>query len=54
MIFTRWLSVAAIIDGVRIDHIDGGLFEPAAYLADLRRRVPAPLYIAVEKDPRPL
>ena len=35
------------IDGLRIDHIDG-LFDPAAYLAQLRRDFPS-LYIVVEK-----
>jgi (1->4)-alpha-D-glucan 1-alpha-D-glucosylmutase len=35
------------IDGLRIDHIDG-LFDPASYLAQLRRLFPS-LYIVVEK-----
>ena len=35
------------IDGLRIDHIDG-LFDPANYLAQLRRHFPS-LYIVVEK-----
>ncbi|HEU0217187.1 MAG TPA: malto-oligosyltrehalose synthase [Stellaceae bacterium] len=35
------------IDGVRIDHIDG-LFDPAAYLAALRERLPD-VYTVVEK-----
>ena len=36
------------IDGVRIDHIDG-LFDPGGYLTALRRQLPPPLYIVVEK-----
>lgn len=36
------------IDGLRIDHIDG-LFDPAGYLAALRRHLPPPFYIVVEK-----
>jgi (1->4)-alpha-D-glucan 1-alpha-D-glucosylmutase len=36
------------VQGLRIDHIDG-LFDPAAYCAELRRRFPAPPYIVVEK-----
>jgi (1->4)-alpha-D-glucan 1-alpha-D-glucosylmutase len=36
------------IDGLRIDHIDG-LFDPAAYVAALRRQFLEPFYIVVEK-----
>ncbi|HWB49858.1 MAG TPA: malto-oligosyltrehalose synthase [Stellaceae bacterium] len=45
LIFT--MAERGEIDGVRIDHIDG-LFDPAAYLADLRRHLPD-RYIVVEK-----
>jgi (1->4)-alpha-D-glucan 1-alpha-D-glucosylmutase len=36
------------IDGLRIDHIDG-LFDPGAYAAALRRELPPPAYLVVEK-----
>jgi (1->4)-alpha-D-glucan 1-alpha-D-glucosylmutase len=36
------------LDGLRIDHIDG-LFDPAQYLRRLRRLVPRPFYLVVEK-----
>src|ERR1700691_578589 len=36
------------IDGIRIDHIDG-LFDPAGYLAALRRALPEGFYIVAEK-----
>ena len=36
------------IDGLRIDHIDG-LFDPAAYCAELREHVGQTLYLLVEK-----
>jgi len=36
-----------LIDGLRVDHIDG-LFDPTAYLRQLRRRLPG-LYLIVEK-----
>lgn len=36
------------VQGLRIDHIDG-LFDPGAYAAELRKRLPEPFYIVVEK-----
>lgn len=42
----RWL-VSGVLDGVRIDHIDG-LRAPAAYLSWLRERAPE-AYVVVEK-----
>ena len=36
------------VQGLRIDHIDG-LFDPATYVEALRRRLPKPYYIVVEK-----
>jgi (1->4)-alpha-D-glucan 1-alpha-D-glucosylmutase len=36
------------IDGIRIDHIDG-LFDPAGYLAALRRALPEGFYVVAEK-----
>jgi (1->4)-alpha-D-glucan 1-alpha-D-glucosylmutase len=36
------------IDGIRIDHIDG-LFDPAGYLAALRKSLPEGFYIVAEK-----
>jgi (1->4)-alpha-D-glucan 1-alpha-D-glucosylmutase len=36
------------VDGLRIDHIDG-LFDPAAYLAALRGKLPPPMTIVAEK-----
>src|SRR5690606_8993413 len=37
-----------MIDGLRVDHIDG-LADPKGYLHTLRARVPAPVYLFVEK-----
>lgn len=37
-----------LIDGLRVDHIDG-LADPKGYLRTLRARVPAPVYLFVEK-----
>jgi (1->4)-alpha-D-glucan 1-alpha-D-glucosylmutase len=37
-----------LIDGLRIDHIDG-LLDPKAYLETLQAKVPRPIYLVVEK-----
>lgn len=37
-----------LVDGLRIDHIDG-LLDPKAYLETLRARAPRPIYLVVEK-----
>ena len=37
-----------VLDGLRIDHIDG-LLDPKEYLARLRRQAPRPFYLVVEK-----
>jgi (1->4)-alpha-D-glucan 1-alpha-D-glucosylmutase len=37
-----------LVDGLRIDHIDG-LHDPAGYLQTLRRKLPRPVYLLVEK-----
>jgi (1->4)-alpha-D-glucan 1-alpha-D-glucosylmutase len=39
---------AGILDGLRIDHIDG-LFDPKAYIDTLRQSVDRPFYLVVEK-----
>jgi (1->4)-alpha-D-glucan 1-alpha-D-glucosylmutase len=36
------------VQGLRIDHIDG-LFDPGGYVSALRRRLPEPVYLIVEK-----
>jgi (1->4)-alpha-D-glucan 1-alpha-D-glucosylmutase len=41
------LAERGLIDGLRIDHIDG-LFDPTAYLRQMRQRLPG-LYLVVEK-----
>lgn len=42
------LCDAKVIDGLRVDHIDG-LYDPEKYLADLRKLVGQDTYIVVEK-----
>lgn len=42
------LTAHGLLDGVRVDHIDG-LAEPGAYLADLRSRLGADSWLLVEK-----
>jgi len=37
-----------LVDGLRIDHIDG-LLDPLGYLEDLRAKAPRPIYLAIEK-----
>ena len=37
-----------LVDGLRIDHIDG-LYDPEAYCLTLRRKCPRPIYLLVEK-----
>ena len=37
-----------LVDGLRIDHIDG-LFDPKAYALKLREKSPRPIYLVVEK-----
>lgn len=37
-----------LVDGLRIDHVDG-LADPKAYLRQLRRHSPRPIYLVVEK-----
>jgi (1->4)-alpha-D-glucan 1-alpha-D-glucosylmutase len=39
---------AGVLDGLRLDHIDG-LFDPKAYCLRLRERAPRPFYLVVEK-----
>ena len=36
------------VQGLRVDHIDG-LYDPAAYIGALRRSLPQPVYLTVEK-----
>ncbi|WIY53572.1 malto-oligosyltrehalose synthase [Devosia sp. YIM 151766] len=42
------LVAEGLIDGLRIDHIDG-LLDPKGYLDALRARLPRPVYLVVEK-----
>ncbi|MGI5940479.1 MAG: malto-oligosyltrehalose synthase [Thermoleophilia bacterium] len=42
------LAEAGMIDGIRIDHIDG-LRDPKTYLERLRARIPSDMYVVVEK-----
>lgn len=42
------LVAEKIIDGIRIDHVDG-LSDPAGYLSDLRHRMGPEVFVAVEK-----
>lgn len=42
------LIAEGLVDGLRIDHIDG-LLDPLGYLKMLRRKSPRPIYLAVEK-----
>jgi (1->4)-alpha-D-glucan 1-alpha-D-glucosylmutase len=37
-----------LIDGIRIDHVDG-LYDPKGYLLALRQKAPRPIYLVVEK-----
>ena len=37
-----------VLDGIRLDHIDG-LFDPKAYCLRLREKAPRPFYLLVEK-----
>lgn len=43
----QWIA-EGLVDGLRIDHIDG-LREPTAYLRKLRARAPRPIHVVVEK-----
>jgi (1->4)-alpha-D-glucan 1-alpha-D-glucosylmutase len=45
---TFQLVEEGLIDGLRIDHVDG-LFDPKAYLLKLRQACPRPIYLVVEK-----
>ncbi len=42
------LIAEGLVDGLRIDHIDG-LYDPAAYCEKLRQAAPRPIYLVVEK-----
>ena len=42
------LLEAGVLDGLRIDHVDG-LLDPKQYLQQLRSLAPAPIYLVVEK-----
>lgn len=42
------LIAAGVLDGLRIDHIDG-LLDPKTYCRRLRDRAPRPIYLVVEK-----
>lgn len=42
------LVAEGLVDGLRIDHIDG-LYDPKAYLERLRAKCPRPVYLIVEK-----
>jgi (1->4)-alpha-D-glucan 1-alpha-D-glucosylmutase len=42
------LIAEGLVDGLRIDHIDG-LLDPKAYLIRLREHAPRPIYLIVEK-----
>lgn len=42
------LIAEGLVDGLRIDHIDG-LRDPLAYLQNLRAKAPRPIYLLVEK-----
>jgi (1->4)-alpha-D-glucan 1-alpha-D-glucosylmutase len=45
---TFQLVEEGLVDGLRIDHIDG-LFDPKGYIDALRARCPRPIYLVVEK-----
>jgi (1->4)-alpha-D-glucan 1-alpha-D-glucosylmutase len=42
------LVADGLVDGLRVDHIDG-LYDPKAYCLNLRERCPRPIYLVVEK-----
>ena len=42
-----WIA-EGVIDGLRIDHVDG-LLDPKRYCLDLRAKAPRPIYLVVEK-----
>ncbi len=42
------LVAAGLVDGLRIDHVDG-LYDPRAYCLRLREACPRPIYLVVEK-----
>lgn len=42
------LVEAGLVDGLRVDHIDG-LYDPKAYCLRLRQACPRPIYLVVEK-----
>lgn len=42
------LVAEGLVDGIRIDHIDG-LLDPKGYLETLRAKCPKPIYLAIEK-----
>ena len=42
------LIAEGLVDGLRIDHIDG-LLDPTGYLETLRAKTPRPIYLVVEK-----
>lgn len=46
--FVGELAAEGLVDGVRIDHADG-LYDPAAYLTQLRSALPQVPWVAVEK-----
>jgi (1->4)-alpha-D-glucan 1-alpha-D-glucosylmutase len=45
---TFGLIAEGLIDGLRIDHVDG-LYDPAAYCRQLRAAAPRPIYLVAEK-----
>lgn len=45
---TFQLVAEGLVDGLRVDHIDG-LRDPHAYCLELRRKCPKPIYLVVEK-----
>lgn len=45
---TFQLVAEGLVDGLRVDHIDG-LRDPRAYCLELRRKCPRPIYLVVEK-----
>lgn len=42
------LIAEGLVDGLRVDHVDG-LYDPRAYCLKLRRLAPRPIYLVVEK-----
>lgn len=42
------LVAEGLVDGLRVDHIDG-LYDPRAYALNLREKCPRPIYLVVEK-----